>query len=182
MPADLHCCLLRGPGRQRASRRRDGRVLFGARPATGRAAPALLAPHQPDGLAERWQIHQNNGSGAVANHRPPAHAHNRISIEADVDFEPPQQRRDPDDSDMVGQAYQQRAHARSIDNHGGSSDLKTSTSPDSQGPRLAPRNLPTNPQTRRACNGDGSSKRNVVLAASVRIDTARNDQRIWAHE
>jgi hypothetical protein len=99
-------------GRQRAACRGDLRVLVApAAPAPG-ATPALLAPHQPCRAAEHRQVHEHDLANTVTMHCATAPTCRSLRVDRDDDAEPGRQVADTDHDD-VGQADQQRAHARS---------------------------------------------------------------------
>ena len=110
--ADLQRRPPRRPGRQPAARRRDPRILLGPRPPTRRATPSLLAPHQPGRPTEHRQIDQHDLADTVTMRRPFT-ARRPLTVGRDHDAQPLRPLADTDHA-HVGQADQQRAHARSI--------------------------------------------------------------------
>ena len=103
----------RRPGRQRTTTRRDPRVPVGPRPSTHRAAPTLLAPHQPGRPTEHRQIDQHHLPDPVTMSELTARASRTLDVEGNHDPQPARPLADPNNHD-VGQPDQQRAHARRI--------------------------------------------------------------------
>ena len=131
------------PRRHLAARRRDPRILLGPRPPTCRASPALLAPHQPGRPPEHRQIDQHDLADTMAMRRPFA-TRRPLDVGRDHDAQPLRPLADTDHA-HVGQADQQRAHARSIRFQAGaprdSTTLDTAENHRAPVPRPGPLNL-----------------------------------------
>ena len=113
MTADLQRHPPSRPCRQQAAGGADLGVFVAPAQATRLAAPALLAPHQPGRPAERRQIHQHHISHPVTMHDPATRTARPLRINGDDDTKPQGPVADTG-HDHVGQADQQRTHARSI--------------------------------------------------------------------
>jgi len=110
--ADLQRRPPRHAGCQLTACRRDPRILRCPRPVAGRAAPALLAPHQTGWSAEHRQIDQHLLPDTVTMRRPRT-ARRPLDVDGDHDAQPPRPLTNTDYGN-VGQADQRRAHARTI--------------------------------------------------------------------
>ena len=105
-PTSRTCC-------QRAPGRGDLGVVVAPAAATRRAAPALLAPHQPGRAAEHRQIHELDLADPVSMHDPATRTVGSTGRRLDNNAQPPRPVPDTDHV-HVGQPDQERAHARSI--------------------------------------------------------------------
>ena len=100
------------PGRHRAPAEGDLGVLLGPGPPARRAAPALLAPHQPGRAAEHRQIDELDVACPMPMSKDTTTRRGHKG-HGDHDVQPLRPLTDPDHRD-VGQPDQQRAHARRL--------------------------------------------------------------------